>query len=332
VHFRPFFLFVSSCVEKLLQHSFPSEKSLLRYVEALKEQAPGSPLVNQAMSALSARVIIWAPPYKQLYKDPALRVRVEGRSYRLDNLDANGRAPAVQSFVTRTRDAIRDSDGRYAAMWKLYVFISDGLFYHGTLAKLLPTHPCFEDTSKHGRCLETAKNLLASAFISAYRFADRRGGSLDDEMKPEVFLELLATFRGERQVWPEGRIKEVSIVDAEHYLHGDDLTGCRDVRYKFDLSLEKARRPKKADSASQIELDSSVEAVLDLLNVSRDRLRWSEYQEIARQLERTAVPVVDRINAANERSQQAAREEPLGIEPLRLAWLDELLWEDEWGH
>ena len=90
------------------------------------------------MEAKPSRVLIWALPYKQLYKDPALVVTLADWIDPIDVLAGTGLRPGIgESVFERIEKAIADADSKYAALWGLYVFVSDSLYYTGLRNKVL---------------------------------------------------------------------------------------------------------------------------------------------------------------------------------------------------
>jgi hypothetical protein len=179
-------------------------------------------------------------PYKQLYKDPALLVCIKENVCSIEGIHEIQDAPG--SLKARVRTAIADADSKYADVWKLYVFISDGLFYTGLLAKLLPGHPCAKDSLNHKADLEIAQRLTVRAIRCAWDYwstqRDKLWSHLEEEMSDTQLSTLLGIFvkDGERlmEFYPEVP-QEVSVVAIDQYLHGAQPNDkCRDIRYKYD--------------------------------------------------------------------------------------------------
>ena len=124
-------------------------------------------LRDKAMVAVPSRVVIWTTPYKQLYKDPALVVALQGWACQIDELDqdAGNGAKGDPSLTSLVKASIAAADGKYAALWKLYVFISDGLFYSGVLEKLLGLSKNTERRDWHKKRLKDCQVLLMKALL-----------------------------------------------------------------------------------------------------------------------------------------------------------------------
>lgn len=245
-YFAPLFCLVSWSVERLLEHSLESVDDIDRFIE--KSVCSGSCL-EWAMRVMPRRVVIWTTPYKQLYKDPAIVVRAGQAVGRIDQLLHDAGGPEHQrlraSVKRRLQAGLADSESRYAAMWKVYVFVSDGLFYAGGLARLIREHPCREDRAAHKRHLEEAQDCIIRAIQVAWEWWARRavpdGVDLNGEMPPKTFVELLRLYTSHK-TWYQGlysRVRaDVSAVDVEQYLHLESDECCRDIRYKFDRSAD----------------------------------------------------------------------------------------------
>jgi hypothetical protein len=303
--FAPFFHFVSTCVELLLQHRLPSVERVVDYVELLRK----SPLLGAAMTIPPPkRVIIWTTPFKQLSKDPALLVRVNGQLRQLDQVRDDPQLPP--SFLRRVSTAIADADTKYAAMWKLYVFISDGLFYSGSLARLLPGHACGRDIQEHRKHLHQAQMLLVAAFHTAYELyedSSRLGSarpSLDKSLTAEDAEEFGRLL--DRCVWrirePQQRdAGDFSAVDVAHYLHGD-IDRCRDVRYRFGALPEAAGRLDDGPSVSAEE-----RRCVDLLGQSLKNLTFEEQLEVRHRMRRYGARLQENAQAARGEERYDAR-------------------------
>jgi hypothetical protein len=232
-YFSKFFCFICWCVERLLDHSLESVHALNEFV---RKETKGDELAWRE-TVVPRRVLLWATPYKQLYKDPALVVRAGECLGRIDELvqDKEAGKKLSRSVRARLNAALDDSATRYAAMWKIYVFASDGLFYTGGLARLLSEHPCRESADAHKAHLNEAKNCIVRAIQVAWtwwsRVGMRPGADLNNEMPSAEFNNLLMQFA----THPEALDGPTSAVDFEQYLHlhtNDEK--CRDVRYRFD--------------------------------------------------------------------------------------------------
>ena len=161
-YYSRFLLFVSACIERYLQGLFDTRKSLINHIRSV--MADGD-LCDQAMAVVPSRVVIWTMPYKQLYKDPALVVALQDRLGQIDELiqgpgDGTDEDSSLRDLLGRSIEA---ADAKYAALWKLYVFISDGLFYSGVLNKLLGLSKDAPASDWHSERLKDCQVLLVRA-------------------------------------------------------------------------------------------------------------------------------------------------------------------------
>lgn len=261
-YYSPFLLFVCACMEKMLQGIFQDDAEVCQY--AKKTVSDGSGHAVAAMEVVPSRVIIWTMPFKQLYKDPAIMVALKDGVTRLDEL---ARAPEKvgedQSVQNVAKTSIKQADSKYAAMWKLYVFLSDSLFYTGILEKLID--PDVDPASS--RCRQ--KTLLENAtafFVAAFKVVfdnwsetcelrksrDQRQQFLLSQMENQRFASLverwIASYRDRTRTTPEGGKADpsfgLSTVNLDRYVHewdahkGRPAENCRDIRYKADKSSE----------------------------------------------------------------------------------------------
>jgi len=295
--FSPFFLFISACVEEYLEHALDSVEEVKGFISKVAAAKSDSFEVGHAQNIVPKRVIIWAPPYKQLYKDPALLVRVDGKVMEIEKLQTYADSPELKS---RTSAAIRDAETKYARLWKLYVFISDSLFYAGTLAKLIKDHECGRKTESHLRCLESAQQMLVSCLRTAYMYWDSKENStnsldLASDIDPNEFQGMLKLFlRDMEQVnflYPNLH-RSVSAVDLKLYLHGDDTTSCRDCYYRFDPDAserwDKATREKEAPESPAFKLLSS-------FGVDKGRLLDREFLEFLERYDAAPQEVKEKV-------------------------------------
>lgn len=252
-YYSPFLLFVCSCVEKYLESVFDSDRELVEYAEGIISAKQSSGLITKATNQIPSRVIVWTVPFKQLYKDPAVVVALNGCVGQIDRVVTT--AKLDDSTRIRLETGIRDADSKYATLWRLYVFISDGLYYTGILDKLLRHLPeCYvvKDRHSHEERLEKAKLLISSAFEAISRNwsglstkPEHRNGLkklLENKMDVNAFRGLVGRWIGSyRDIL--GRVEDLSTVDTTHYAHGFSLDSgleeehkrpCRDARYKYD--------------------------------------------------------------------------------------------------
>ena len=202
--FAPFFIVVSNVIQRYLSHRILDEESLTatltRLATAAALEAPGVGPNAEFSSYLQppADVIFWTTPFKQLYKDPSLVVTDRDVVRTIEELGRekpDGQTSArLRSVLSRVSAAIDDSAARYEALWKLYVFLSDGLFFSGSLAKFLRKHPCSDGATaheSHKACLANAQRLVVHSIraawelwkdqVAAVRSETRAAGTSADE-------------------------------------------------------------------------------------------------------------------------------------------------------
>jgi hypothetical protein len=275
--YSSFLLFVCSCIEKYLEGVFDSVGSLCKYAKVIGDANSQEDLVKRAMAVKPSRVIIWTTPYKQLYKDPAVVVALEGCVGQIDEVYKPYFDPPLKEVSTRKRieKAISDADSKYATLWQLYVFISDGLYYTGILQKLLEKLPAAEsqtpkrDTHEHR--LKTARSLLTVAlkvvcndwFQANQKFTNvgAKQDVLNAPMDVGAFKTFVAswhTLYDQEANWGDPA-EGLSTVDIRQYIHEYPLSHpvyhkdgrpCRDSRYKFDVSAEEEWRKAEASQAT----------------------------------------------------------------------------------
>jgi hypothetical protein len=151
--------------------------------------------------------------------------------------------------------SIDDADAKYAALWKLYVFVSDGLYYTGILNKLrLATT---DGQAKHVTRLKNAEALVVAAleviredwskFCRDQAESTERGKCLVGTMAPERLAALVGLWISlykarETDSREKNPTLGLSEVDVKHYVHEWNTTGCpvedkcRDIRYKYPIS------------------------------------------------------------------------------------------------
>lgn len=202
--FAPFFIAISNLIQRYLSHRILDEESvtatLTRLASAAAPETPKARPNDELAEYLQppADVIFWTTPFKQLYKDPSLVVTDRDVVRTIEELGRekpDGQTSArLRSVLSRVSAAIDDSAARYEALWKLYVFLSDGLFFSGSLAKFLSKHPCCDGTTaheSHKACLANAQRLVVHSVraawelwkdqIAAIRSEARREGADTDE-------------------------------------------------------------------------------------------------------------------------------------------------------
>ena len=118
------------------------------------------------------------------------------------------------------------------------MFISDALFYTGTLAKLL-NDPCAKGTDEHLHHLQSAQDIVVRAIRAAWDYwtlpRDGRARDLNSFVKPEDLIKLVEIFVSDTpsEKLREDRARDVSTVRVDLYVHGASSDRCRDVRYRF---------------------------------------------------------------------------------------------------
>jgi predicted transcriptional regulator len=159
----------------------------------------------------------------------------------------------VSAYLSkRVEAAIQDAETKNEALWKIYVFISDGLFYTGTLARLLPNLECANQAGAHRKCLLFAAWAAAQAVKFAYAEAMQkreavrttsRGYWLTEGATAQEWKDLVKRFskRLESEYRGDGNVanwlSNISAVQVDQYLHEDSpdsrLQKCRDIRSRF---------------------------------------------------------------------------------------------------
>lgn len=304
--FSPFFLFLSYVVQVYLQHGFENEDDFWKYITNIASEGWPDEKVTTAMAFVPKRVIVSATPYKQLYKDPALVVRVDKTVGQIDELRHRiGRS----EISTRIDAAMGDAEQKYAGMWKLFVFISDGLYYTGTAAKIVPEYPCGTRIDAHLDCLRFAQTIFISGFKTAYVFwkeikEPHSPRALGEDLKQREFQSLLRTFLAMTQMETElhqGSQNGLSGIDLKWYLHGDDTDNCKDVRYKFDvkstLDLDKISLGPDKDLADAAE-------ALKSFNLAEGRLLDRETREFMERYQATATTLKTTISSEVKKIQE----------------------------
>jgi HD superfamily phosphohydrolase len=251
-HFKPFFCFISKCIDELLQH-------LCDDVDRIVEEAIGG--VDTLQQMIKARppkhVIFWVLPYKQLYKDPEIVARVGNHVATIEALRTKN---GVNEFVKeRIRAGLEETQSKYTTLWKLYIFLSDGLFYTGPAALLLDG-ACTDETnagSRHSQHLKEAQILVIRALRAAWqywvsqvaRLRESTEGSkeianlLHKSPSEQCLKEMLIDLQRQDKTDDFNRIwRTVVTGSVDAYIHARDdggqiTDGCRDIRYKYDASL-----------------------------------------------------------------------------------------------
>ena len=332
-YFAPFFCLVCWCIERLLDHSLETVQDIDRF---LSEQVVARSRLTWARKVVPAKVILWTTPYKQLYKDPAIVIRAGEHIGQIDHLamrtpDSRQGIPESlpPTFLARLEAGIRDSEARYASMWKIHIFISDGLYYSGGLARLLSNHKCRADGRNHVRHLEEAQDEILLAIETAWEWWSRQEQKkgprppldLDAEIAADDFVGLLEMFRtySSRRTFDslfEGDRRLVCGVDLEQYAHVEPNSACKDVRYRFDETVD--LKHVAQDAGLRLESEAEINALFGLTGVDLRKMGHEEVVDIMRHLG----PHLDYLGGAVGGELKAAREgERPEDEDLRRLWL-----------
>ena len=232
-------------------------------------------------------MILWTTPYKQLYKDPALVVRADECVGRIDHLVLGGAAALPPTVNDRFKAGIKDAESRYASMWTVYAFISDGLYYSGGLARLLRDHPCRRDKREHVKHLAVAQDELLRAIRVAWKWwaLQKNGNELGKSISDDDLEQLLRRFvahTGARTVEAldeeAARRRKLCGVDLEQYIHDEPGIGCKDVRYRFDNSADLERAIE--DAQLNEEQTAAVRAFLGAVDVDIADIGHEELADI----------------------------------------------------
>lgn len=238
--YRPFFTYVSNCIEDILQHSLREDELDEEFSHSASDVSILTRLLEQQPCK---RVGFSALPYKQLYKDPAVLVKVgsDGQEVvttvdRLPDEDT-----LHESLRNRVRAGMADMEEKYAALWKLYVFVSDGLFYSGALATLFKL-PCAESVDAHREHVVSAQRVVIRALRAAWHYWEyhRKPDSIDLNASCTVthlesMLRCFTSNVSEGQAFYEDLRKQTSAMQVDRYIHSrSDNANCRDIRYKYD--------------------------------------------------------------------------------------------------
>ncbi len=253
-HFKSYFCFISRCVDEFLQHTCDDVNELVR--EVLADDRHLDAIIK---TRPPKHVIFWVLPYKQLFKDPEIVIRVGDNVTTIDSLlEKND----VREFVKhRVRAGLAETETKYTTLWKLYVFLSDGLFYTGPAALLL-NEACSDDItdgSAHEQHLKAAQILVIRALRAAWAYWKTQRSEwelvdlpgkvknvtelLHQTANKEALKKMLADFLKEDEAPLFETIREKVLTGrVQAYLHtrsadGQITDGCRDIRYKYDAKL-----------------------------------------------------------------------------------------------
>jgi hypothetical protein len=171
------------------------------------------------------------------------------------------------------KTSLNDTDSKYDGLWKIYVFITDSLYYTGILGKLKNPSAIGQpsETADHQDRLETAQAFVIAALKSVceewqhlqakHRNASELERQLSNPMPLNRFKLVLASWSlkyRQPQVPPGETARNFSGVNLEHYVHGWDLDGhcpdgsCRDIRYKADVTATELWDTAKGEPNSSI--------------------------------------------------------------------------------
>ena len=314
--FSRFFLLVSKLIESLLQHAIASEDEVYEQLDRLEKDEVG---LARACESIPKRVIFWTTPYKQLYKDPGILVRVNDKL--TTTVDQLKNEPEIsQSLRSRIVTGIGDAETKNEALWKFYVFISDSLFYTGVLAKILRDHPCVKDPRRHEEHLRVAKSLVVRAVTCAWEYwnAKERKIDLNAQASFKQLIDLLRLLQARRisdqiDTSYTKMLDEVSGVQVAQYLHGDDSPKCRDVRYKFDLPSNFEAALKQVINGGSRE---KVEEAFATLGIDKNHLDMEELVEVLTKLHQNSSRLTELTETA------AARNQTFDEGVLRSFWND----------
>ena len=305
-YYSPFLLFVSACVEKYLQGYFDSDTDVAKYGAAIvaDESSDGA---ARAMALVPSKVIIWTTPFKQLYKDPAVMVATKDVVVRIDELGKTSKPLNDQSIVALADSSIKAADQKYATMWKLYVFLSNSLFYTGVLQKF-STANSERARQFHSERLEKAIAFFRAAFDALVEnWADRCGHWTTSADRQRILSHAMdsAHFRTLVGRWigvyldqqPKNHDESanrnpavvLSTVNIDHYVHGWDdsrrrpTSNCRDIRFKVD---EDATEEWQHAIDNPTFLEGQFVGWLQAIGITRaDAMAKSEFKDLCRRYE-----------------------------------------------
>jgi len=311
--FSSFFLLLSTYIERFLQHAFENEDDLNNHISQLATSDQNR--LDRVLKAVPKRVIFWTSPYKQLYKDPAILVRAQGLIATIDSLQNDERVS--EALRSRVKAGLNDAETKNEGLWKLYVFLSDGLFYTGVLAQALNRHPCAADPLHHKSHLEAAQRIAVRALRAAWAYwlLKKKEINLEKVADAATLKELLGLFTSGRIAFDLGCRDIsglVSAVKVDQYLHGHDVSNCRDIRYKFDKDGDVNHSLEAIADETQREMVRQAVRSLAL-----NGLRSEEFGELVQRL--AAMPDLQGFVQG-----VASRNSPVIDGKLRSLWLREL--------
>lgn len=272
-YYSPFLLFASAAVEKLLQGVFETDDGLCQEIKRIMTDEN---LARQATDVIPSRVIIWTTPYKQLYKDPGVLVALSQLVAPIHEIPEKAKdSQEDKSVIELIQRSIDNADSKYAGLWKLYVFISDSLYYTGTLTKLKRCASGLKqsdaDVEQQLLRLDKAHALLMAAFDAIWNnwsgFCESnsatpdRTNCLQTRINIPGFQLLVERWVAEYRDSPRKPVH--STVDKSHYVHGDPLLeglgmpphgaaghNCRDIRYQLDKPASERWERAKSETGT----------------------------------------------------------------------------------
>jgi hypothetical protein len=220
----------------------------------------------------------------------------------------------------RVKAGILDAETKNEALWKFYVFLSDGLFYTGTLSKLLPDHACARSAQNHENHLKVAQDLVVRALRFAWQYWQVKEKKIDLSRPASIddlatFLNLFVSDGSWFRVSDHRFSKEVSAVKVGQYLHGDQSYNCRDVRYKFDSGrdLETVLRETVRDEDKRRVVQQAIRAT----GFDVGEIRSEEMAELVARLAQAEKVLPELISIT-------ARNSPVRGRTLKSLWLQDL--------
>jgi hypothetical protein len=318
--FSRFFLLISTCIETFLRHALEedSEDAVDQFLGKLSKDHAR---LGRVASRTPKRVIFWTTPYKQLYKDPAILVCVDESTIATIEQLKDSKV-ASDALRARVKAGLSDAETKNEALWKFYVFLSDGLFYTGAVAHVLGDHPCARNPKDHEAHLLTAQNIIVCALRTGWQYWQLKNRSIDlsSACKDSELTQLLDVYSSTRVLFKLGHRdipSRVSAVKVDQYLHEDGGPGCRDVRYRFDTSRELTEvletlvpsEPKR----------SLVSQAIRATGIDPRRVMGEEMAEI---VSRFAAAPDNQLSELVE--QPAARNRPVKDAAVRSLWRTEL--------
>jgi hypothetical protein len=311
--FKPFFFLISKYIDGVLEHSCDPES-----VDPHIESIAGEDKLRQTLDACPPkRVVFWAMPYKQLYKDPAILVCIDGLVSELDHLKTL--EDVSESARIRVEAGIEEMESKYAAMWKLYVFLSDGLFYTGPLTHLF-RGPCAKDPEVHVEHLKFAQVLAIRALRSAWdywTYKSKPAALLSKRMTLTDLSELLNRFvrHSDGAVFYEDIRGKVAPVDVKRYMHSEDSSGrqtglCSDIRYKYDFRPSRFDETLSSFRLSQ-QTDRLVRRVLEASQRDLNSFGEEQLTEIISRLSRSPRRLAACFNEAAAKGESQIRKDVL---------------------